>query len=332
MSEEKDDIGAILNSSMDQIYDEVIGEETEAPEAPEPAEKPAVEVEEVEDVEEVEAAPAPVKAVKAPATWGKAVQEKFATLDPEVQSEILKREADQARGIQRYAEDAKYASTLRQIISPYEQLIRSEGGTPEAVLQGLLETAAALRTGTPQQKAQLLIQAAHTYGADLSGFIAQQQQLQQMPPEYRSLIERQQALEAEMARRDADQARHIAMQQQSEMGAAFDVVHSFASETDESGNLKYPHFDQLRPAMAQMLTGGLAEDLTDAYRKAEWSVPEIRQQLIEAEAAKKADELRRVQAQKAARVGVKPKGTYSTTGKPGTMEETMSAVYDSLTA
>lgn len=343
MSDEKDDIGAILNTSMDEIYDSLDSTQDEAAEKPrdesgkftkaeQQGEPEAAEEAPEEATEEVAEAPKEVKPVKAPATWGRAVREKFATLDPEVQAEILKREADQARGIQRYAEDAKYAHTIRQIVAPYEHIIRAEGGTPEAAIQDLLNTAALLRTGSPQQKAQVLLQAAHTFGADLSGLIAQQQQLQQMPPEYRQLVERQAALEAEIARRDAEYARQAAMREQSEVGAAFDVVHQFANATDEGGSLKYPHFDTLRPMMVQMLESGIATDLQDAYAKAEWSVPEIRQQRVEAEAAKKAEELRRANASKARTLTVKSKGVYSGVSKPATIEETMSAVYDSLTS
>ena len=57
--------------------------------------------------------------------------------------------------------------------------------------------------------------------------------------------------------------------------------------TEFSSNEAYPHFEQVRESMAQLLQGGVAESLEDAYNKAAWSNPEIRSSLIQSEEAKR---------------------------------------------
>mgnify|MGYP003345041940 FL=1 len=70
------------------------------------------------------------------------------------------------------------------------------------------------------------------------------------------------------------------------------------------------HFEAARPAMISFLQTGQANTLQEAYDKAIWSDPEIRQQLIEAQQAEKLAKLsdqknRAAKAARAAAVSVR---------------------------
>lgn len=105
-------------------------------------------------------------AVKPPQSWSPAAREKFATLDPEVQKEVIRRDKEVASALQESAEDRKFASSVRQAISPFEAMIRAEGQEVVPVVQDLLRTAYALRNSPPQHKAAIVANIIRGQGID----------------------------------------------------------------------------------------------------------------------------------------------------------------------
>lgn len=114
----------------------------------------------------------PVKpALKAPGGWKPGAREHWAKLPSEVQEEVHRREKETAVSLQRAAEKAKEAeraqaeaAEFQKVVAPYEGLIRAAGGTPLTAIGNLLQTAAALQTGTVGHKAQLIANLVRTYG------------------------------------------------------------------------------------------------------------------------------------------------------------------------
>jgi len=105
-----------------------------------------------------EAAPATpeVKVPKAPQSWKPAAREEWAKTPPAIREEVLRREAEIQRVMQESSDARQGFQRVREAIQPFEQMIRAEGGEPVQAIQGLLQTAYALRTAPPQHKAQMI--------------------------------------------------------------------------------------------------------------------------------------------------------------------------------
>ncbi len=108
-------------------------------------------------------------------------------------------------------------------------------------------------------------------------------------------------------------------------------IDAFQSEKGENGEPAHPHFERLRPQIANLLRGG-APDLKTAYEQAMWSDPELRKEMIQRESGEDI-EARKVAAEKAKRAANQPRtsgGQFKASGKPRSMDDTMSDVYDRL--
>ena len=77
---------------------------------------------------------------------------------PELRQAIAQREADFERGINNYKSRDAEAKAITDLFQPYEWILKNEGATPASAITPLLQTAALLRTGTPQQKSQAVAQ------------------------------------------------------------------------------------------------------------------------------------------------------------------------------
>ena len=77
---------------------------------------------------------------------------------PELRQAIAQREADFERGINNYKSRDAEAKQITDLFQPYEWILKNEGATPASAITPLLQTAALLRTGTPQQKSQAVAQ------------------------------------------------------------------------------------------------------------------------------------------------------------------------------
>lgn len=108
------------------------------------------------------------RVAKAPEGWRPAAREGFADLPESVRREIHRREIDINVGMQTTAEARRLSESFNSVVKPFEPLIAAEGAaTPMEAVEGLLKTAAALKMGTPQQKAQRLAQLVQHYDIDI---------------------------------------------------------------------------------------------------------------------------------------------------------------------
>jgi hypothetical protein len=86
---------------------------------------------------------------------------------PQVMREaIAKREKDFAAGIMKYAQGAKQAGQMNELIKPYGQYIQMNGG-PGKAIGSLLQTGSQLQMGSPQQKAQIVADLINQFGVDI---------------------------------------------------------------------------------------------------------------------------------------------------------------------
>lgn len=194
-------------------------------------------------------------ASKAPQSWKPDVREKWATLPPEVQAEVTRLDREVRQTMQTAAEARKGWDSFREVVGPYEALIRAEGGEPLKAVGSLLQTAAALRTAPPAIKARLVAGIIQQYGvpvdvldAALSGQApaAQPQNApQQFDPE--ALIQQAQQRFAQQLQAQHQQAINTKAQQDTEAfvnggGAEFleDVRGLMANLLDAAGRSGIP--------------------------------------------------------------------------------------------
>ena len=105
---------------------------------------------------------------KAPAGWGASVREEWSSLSPTVKAEVVRRENAYSAGIQRYAEDGKFGSAIKQTLAPYAQIMAMEGADELTAVGNLARTAAVFRLGSPQEKAGTIADIIRVYGIDIS--------------------------------------------------------------------------------------------------------------------------------------------------------------------
>jgi hypothetical protein len=259
--------------------------------------KPVEEV--VEPVEETPVIEEPIKeepVEPAPQALSGAIKAKWKELPADVRAEWSKRENDINQALTRHDGDLNMGRKMKEVINPYMPIIQAEGGTPESAVKDLLNTAYVLRTGSPQQKAQIIRTVIQQYGVDL-GQVSQSQQ--QVAPEI-SQLQNEIAQLRQMANPDFIKNQ---LQEQLEDASINKEVETFAA------NPSNKYLEQVKPLMASLLGSGQAKDLQEAYDKACWSDPTIRSSLLAAQTAE-------LDAKRKAEVKAKKQASVSIAGSP----------------
>ena len=272
-----------------------------------PAEKAIGTADQSEPIDSVETSEVP--AIKPPSSWKKEAQVKFAALDPEIQAEVMRRENDMHKGIEGYKQSAERATLYDRTFAPYQETMRQIGTTPEQAISGLMQTDHNLRYGSPAQKVAIVHDIIKQYGIKPEWF---DQQETQVNPEVGHLQTRLQAMEAQQAQWQQEvQAR--------EVGTLNSDIQSFSKNNE--------HFEAVRDRMADLIQGGAAKTLQEAYDTAVWSDPNVRAALL---AKQQAEERTKAtakvnEAKKASSVNIRARGTIPAQAPLGTIEETIRA-------
>ena len=211
---------------------------------------------------------------KAPAAWKPEMRGDFEKLPPSVQKYITEREEEVHRGFTKLDEERNLGKSVKDVIQPYMPIINAEGGTPLTAIKTLLNTAYILRTAPPTQKVQLFKELAQQYGVNLQSVV---QPAQQVHPVVQSLQDRIAQLEGTLNQQATREQQAQYELQQREQGTVNSLISEFSS------NPANVHFEAVRPVMAALLESGVAKDLQDAYDRAIYASPEIRQQILEAD-------------------------------------------------
>ncbi len=207
---------------------------------------------------------------KAPQSWKEEYKAQFNALPDAIQEEILRRETDYSKGIQRYAETAKYGETLKPVVDNWQPYLNELGVRPEQAFDALLNAEKRLRTSSPAEKLQTFHKLAQDYGIDLG----QAPEQQQLDPNVQHALSRVQQLEEHIRQQQY-------AQQQSQQSELQKTIEGFASDP------KHPHFESVRDDMSKLLQAGYAESMDEAYEKAIWARPDIRSTLLADEATKR---------------------------------------------
>lgn len=218
----------------------------------------------------------PEKTILPPRSWTAAAKAKFASLDPDVQQEVLRREKEIDDGKAQWDTKAEKYNKLDAVFAPVRDRLTLNGLTEDTYIRALVQADEMLRSNGPQA-IQVLAQ---QYGINLAAMFGQQGGPQTQPitgqpdPQYQALQQRFDQLQARLDQ--GDQARV-----QSEQQATQAQIDAFANDP------KNLYFDNVKPEMAALLGSGSAKDLQSAYEMACYARPDIRV-LIAANAVTKA--------------------------------------------
>lgn len=266
-------------------HERVVGKETIAKEVSDPV-TPIVPKEET---------------IAAPQAYSGAVKAKWAELPKEIQQELSKREQDFHRELTKHDEERNFGRTVEKIVTPYMAQIKAEGATAPQAIESLLNMAHVLRVGSPQQKSELLLRTAQTFGVDLRQAIQGQQAQPQLSPQVQNVLQEVQGIKQRLEQQEA-------LKKQQEDADIQGQIKAFSSDP------KNTHFKTVKAHMAALLQGGIAKDLQDAYDQAVYANPQTRSTLLSQQSAEGTE--KRVAEQKA-RLDAAKKAGSSIKGSPG---------------
>lgn len=234
--------------------------------------------------------------IPVPASLSAVVKEKWKELPAELRTEWAKREEEVHKGFTRHDEERNFGRTIKEAATPYIPIIQAEGGTVEGAFKDLLNTAYILRTGSPQQKAQLVAETCRQFGVDIAALGEQQEYVDPTITQLQAEI----AQLKQLASPDYIQKQ---LQTAQETANINNEVQAFASDP---ANVYY---QQVKHIMASLLGSGQAANLKEAYEAACYANPQVRSTLIQQQTAE-------LKAKQKAEIDAKRHAASSITGSP----------------
>ena len=155
-----------MHDALAEAFDDSVAQQTSEAETGETGETGTVIDSPPGDAGVSDAPQEPAKA-NAPQSWGVAEREGFSGLSPEIQTQINKRESEIQQALTHSGEARKFQTEFNEAVTPYLGFIQAEGGTPMTAFTNLMQTAATLQAGAPQQKAQRIAELIGHYGIDI---------------------------------------------------------------------------------------------------------------------------------------------------------------------
>ena len=203
---------------------------------------------------------------EAPADWSADDRAVFDAQSDEAKEFLLRRHTEMQRN---YTEKTEAIADINRAIDPYGELFERSGVTPGEGLRYLLSAHEALTTKPIPTLEWMLSQ--HVSSADdarrLIGTLQNQFAVDQQdrdefdygeqpsqPQSDPELLRRLEQLETRGVIQEQEQANHL--------------VATFSQTTDDQGQPRYPHFEQVRQTMASMYANGMVSNLEEAYDKA----------------------------------------------------------------
>ena len=226
----------------------------------------------------------PSKAVEPPKGWSADAKAKWSTLDPSIQAEVAKREADIDNGGRQWSEQRR---AYDEVLAPVKGLASRNGVDEREAITRLVQASEWLEK---DPRAFLTSYAQH-YGINLTLADQQPNRPQSQPDPYiAQLHETVQRIEGTLA-----------SQQEKEINS---VIQTFASSPG------HEHFDTVKVEMGRLMQIDPSLSMDDAYDKAIWSNKDIRANLLAAQAPKPdSRDKERQQTAKAKASAVSPKGS-----------------------
>lgn len=163
------------------------------------------------------------------------------------------RESEYKKGVSVYKAEAERAKRYADAVAPFEQDLAKRNIQPEQYITNLIRAEQILTNAPYEQKVQVFQKLASDYGIQLGQGVGE---IQQLDPYTQSLMNQLNQVNQEVSSIKGRFA-------QEENQRLMNEIEKYRSDVE-----KYPHFDQVREEMAQLLELGKAQDLDTAYKKA----------------------------------------------------------------
>lgn len=215
------------------------------------------------------------------------------------------REAEYKKGVSTYKQEADYAKSMIDAITPYMPALQQKNIQPAHYIASLAKADQILTNAPYEQKVQLFHQLAHAYGIQLNS----EGQAQQIDPLNRQLMSQLQMMNQEVT---TIKSRF----QQEEEARLQSEIERVRSNVDQ-----FPHFDLVREDMARLLERGDAQTLESAYAKAVrlndevWSKEQERLLNLASKQASKAQQVAKAKAAAVSPRSVTPNGQVASGDK-----------------
>ena len=220
------------------------------------------------------------------------------------------RENEFKKGVSTYKAEADNAKSLMEAISPFIPELQKQNIHPAAWINNLGRAHMTLTNAPYAERVQLFHRLAADYGIQLNQPQQQEQQYQQAADPYtQQLLQQLQYVNQEVS---TIKGRY----EQEENNRLMSEISQVAQDVKN-----YPHFEEVREQMAQLLERGLATDLKTAYMKAvrlEDSVWEKEQQRMLQQSQTQSNKRQQVARAKAIAVSprsVTPNGVVASSDK-----------------
>lgn len=263
-------------------------------------------------------------ATKAPQGLTPSEREAFAQASPEIQKALARLDQTSRQALQESAPARQLANAFQETVSPYVGMMRAAGAqNPLQAVGGILQQWAVLQGGNAENKAHLVASIVRQSGIPIE-LLAQaidggpQGQGQQQPQHFDPVAFRQQ-VKQELMQDFQGQRQQMAQSQAQQEAQAFmtDPANEWAED--------------VRDSMAALLSGGRKMTIQEAYDRAIWSHPEIRdilQKRKAADAAKAATASTQQARIAASSVKSTPSTAASSVRAPRTVKEAVQAAFD----
>lgn len=165
----------------------------------------------------------------------------------------VQREREYATGVSAHKAEAQAASQFTQAMAEFMPTLQQHNLNPAQWIQNLGRAHHTLAMGSPEQKLQMFTRLAQDYGVPLAA--VQQAQNGQVDPLAMQLMTQMQQMQQNVQG-------ITSWRQQQEDQAMQQEISKFSDAA------QYPHFEQVRESMAQLLERGIAQTPDEAYAKA----------------------------------------------------------------
>jgi len=232
---------------------------------------------------------------KAPQAWKPEAREHWDAIPEEARREIVRHEQQVKEALRDTAEARQFAQAVTQTLQPYQQFIKAEGSNPIQAIDNLMSTAAALRTGNADQVAQLVTQITNQFGIGRFGkeFVRKLDESlsgaapKEESPEVKALREQYERELAPLKQMHQQMQQQQYYQAQQANQATQSELQQFASQAEFLEDVRMDMADLMDLAAQQ----GRELSLQEAYDRACWANPEIRNVLTRRQQAQQAQQV-----------------------------------------
>lgn len=202
--------------------------------------------------------------IEAPKSWSAEEKQLFAQLPPETQSIIARRESERDKGFttksQELAKKYEDSKAVADLIDREMPNLKAQGITAQQGIQQMIE----LNKFAQRDPAGYIKHVAGLTGVDLRTLVPKTQEPQgdvYTDPAMTALQNEITSLKNAVSSQihNAEAAQHHDAQ---------NTITDFENAKDEAGNLKHPHFQEVRGVMGMLIESGQAQDIQSAYDQA----------------------------------------------------------------